>query len=313
MRFGYYLPTRGPLGNPDDITAIVHRGEVLGYATIVIGDHIVFPIRVDSRYPYTLDGGFRGQGEALEQLSLLAFLAGITVTSRLVTSVLILPHRNPLVTAKMLATIDVLSKGRVTVGVGVGWMREELAALHAPDFDRRGAVSNEYLEIFKKCWTQDPVSHEGEFYAFPALHCLPHPVQKPHPPIWIGGHSRPALRRVARYGDGWQPVGATAASPLPPAEFKGLLDELKRLTEAEGRDFDALTICLKAPSYDPGVVPKGHTRMLFTGEAGRVAEDLRAYEALGVDEVIFDFRAPPVSKTLEHMERFMKEVAPLVG
>lgn len=312
MRYGFYLPTRGPLGEPDAISKIVHAGEEMGFATIVIGDHIVFPVTVESKYPYTVGGGFPGQGDALEQLTLMSFIAGQTKTSRLVTSVMILPHRNPLVTAKMLATIDVLSKGRVTVGVGVGWMREEFEALHAPDFDKRGASSNEYLEIFKKCWTQDPVSHDGEFYSFKELRCVPHPVQKPHPPIWIGGHSKPALRRVAKYGDGWQPVGATSASPLLPDEFQGMLDDLKRLTEAEGRDYDDIEICFKAPSYDPGLVPEGHERLLFTGEPERIAEDLRTYKAMGVAEVIFDYRSPPVSKTLENMEHFMKEVAPLV-
>jgi len=313
MKYGFYLPTRGPLGDPDAIEEIVRQGEAMGFATIVIGDHIVFPVTVDSQYPYTVGGGFPGQGDALEQLSLMAFIAGISNSARLVTSVMILPHRNPLVTAKMLATIDVLSKGRVTVGVGVGWMREEFEALGAPDFDRRGASSNEYLEIFKKCWTQDPVSHEGEFYSFKELRCVPHPVQKPHPPIWVGGHSRPALRRTAKYGDGWQPVGATSASPLHPPEFKQKLDELRAMTEAEGRSYDELTISFKAPSYDPGMVPEGDDRLLFTGTPERVAEDLRAYKDLGVHEVIFDFRAPPVSQTIENMDQFMKEVVPLVG
>ncbi len=312
MRYGFYLPTRGPLGNSDDITEIAGAGERLGYATIVIGDHIVFPVQVASPYPYTVDGGFPGMGDAMEQLTLMSFIAGITTTSRLVTSVMILPHRNPLATAKILATIDVLSKGRVTVGVGVGWMREEFEALGAPDFDKRGAASNEYLEIFKKCWTQDPVSHDGEFYSFKELRCMPHPVQDPHPPIWIGGHSRAALRRVAKYGDGWHPVGATSASPLPPAEFQVLLDTLKGMMEAEGRDYDELTISFKAPSYDPGRLPEGHDRLLFTGEPGRIAEDIRAYKAMGVHEVIFDFRAPPAAKTVENMEHFMAEVVPLV-
>ena len=312
MRYGFYLPTRGPLGNADDITEIALGGERLGYATIVIGDHIVFPVTVASPYPYTVDGGFPGVGDAMEQLTLMSFVAGITKSTRLVTSVMILPHRNPLVTAKVLATIDVLSKGRVTVGVGVGWMREEFEALSAPDFDKRGASSNEYLEIFKKCWTQDPVSHEGEFYSFKELRCVPHPVQKPHPPIWIGGHSKAALQRVAKYADGWHPVGATSASPLPPEEFQGLLDQLKRMTEAEGRDFDELTISLKAPSYDPGKVPEGHDRLLFTGEPARIAEDIRAYKAMGVHEVVFDFRTPPAANTVEKMEHFMKEVVPLV-
>ena len=134
---------------------------------------------------------------------------------------------------------------------------------------------------------------------------MPHPIQKPHPPIWIGGHSRPSLRRVARFGDGWQPVGATAASPLPPTEFRALLDELKRRTEAERRDYESLTIAFKAPSYDSGRLPQGHDRLLFTGEPGQIAEDIRAYQALGVEEVSFDFRSPPVSRSLERMHYFM--------
>ena len=312
MRYGFYLPTRGPLGNPDDIRAIAKAGENLGYFTIVFGDHIVFPVEISSSYPYTVDGGFPGVGDALEQLNLMSFVAGITETVRLVNSVMILPHRNPLATAKMLATIDVLSKGRLTVGVGVGWMREEFEALSAPDFDKRGAASIEYLEIFKKCWTQDPVSHDGEFYSFKELRCMPHPVQDPHPPIWIGGHSSAALRRVSKYADGWHPVGATSASPLPPEEFRTLLDRLKALMEVEGRDYDDLTISFKAPSYDSGLVPEGHGRLLFTGSSERIAQDIRDYQAMGVHEVVFDFRTPPVSKTIENMTHFMKEVAPLV-
>ena len=313
MRYGFYLPTRGPLGNPDDISAIAKTGERLGFSSIVFGDHIVFPVEISSPYPYTVDGGFPGVGDALEQLNLMSFIAGITKTVRLVNSVMILPHRNPLATAKMLATIDVLSKGRLTVGVGVGWMREEFEALSAPDFDKRGAASNEFLEIFKKCWTQDPVSHDGEFYSFKELRCMPHPVQNPHPPIWVGGHSKAALRRVAKYADGWHPVGATSASPLPPEEFRLLLEALKVMMKSERRNYYDLTISLKAPSYDPGLVPVGHSRLLFSGAPERIAQDISDYQAMGVHEVIFDFRTPPASRTIENMAYFMKEVAPLVS
>ena len=313
MRYGFYLPTRGPLGNPDDISAIAKTGERLGFSSIVFGDHIVFPVEISSPYPYTVDGGFPGVGDALEQLNLMSFIAGITETVRLVNSVMILPHRNPLATAKMLATIDVLSKGRLTVGVGVGWMREEFEALSAPDFDKRGAASNEFLEIFKKCWTQDPVSHDGEFYSFKELRCMPHPVQEPHPPIWVGGHSKAALRRVAKYADGWHPVGATSASPLPPEEFRLLLEALKVMMKSERRNYDDLTISLKAPSYDPGLVPVGHSRLLFSGAPELIAQDISDYQAMGVHEVIFDFRTPPASRTIENMAYFMKEVAPLVS
>src|SRR5690606_3785202 len=274
----------------------------------MIADHIAFPVEIESKYPYTVDGGFPGHGDALEQLSLMSFIAGSTEKLRLVTSVMILPHRNPVFTAKALATIDVLSEGRVTVGVGVGWLREEFEALAAPEFDRRGAVSNEYIEIFRKLWTESPAEHSGEFYRFKALRCEPHPIQKPHPPIWIGGHSRPALRRTAKYGDGWHPVGATAAAPLGPDEFRGLLDQLKRLTEAEGRNYEDITISFKAPIYDPGVAVAGAERRPFTGAPDQILSDIRQYEELGVSELIFDFRRPDLTESLEQMERFSKEI-----
>jgi probable F420-dependent oxidoreductase len=309
MRYGFYLPTRGQTAAPEALETLIARAEALGFSSVVIADHIVFPVTIKSKYPYTVSGAFPGQGDALEQLSLMAFVAGKSQTLRLISSVMILPHRNPVVTAKMLATIDVLSRGRVTVGVGVGWLREEFEALGAPDFDRRGAVSDEYLRIFKALWTQEPASYHGEFYRFDSIRCLPHPVQKPHPPIWIGGHSKAALRRVARLGDGWHPVGANPAAPLRPPEMRALLDELARLTEAEGRDPSKLTISYKAPVYDPGQgVDGGAERRPFSGSQQAIADDIGTFAGLGVSELIFDFRSESLAESLERMERF----APLI-
>ena len=311
MRYGFYLPTRGPLTNRGDLARFVRSGEAAGFHSVMIADHIAIPVESHSTYPYTIDGAFLSKGDALEQLALMAFVAGMTERLRIVSSVMIVPHRNPVFTAKALATIDVLSEGRVTVGVGVGWFREEFEALRAPDFERRGAATNEYLEIFKKLWTRSPVAHEGEFYRFEALRCEPLPIQKPHPPIWIGGHSRPALRRAARYGDGWHPVGAIAASPLPPEEMRQKLDELKRLTEAEGRDFGTLTISFKAPLYEPSLMVVDGKRRRFTGSAEQVADDIRDYGALGISELIFDFRGDTIDASMEGMDRFAREVMPL--
>ena len=309
MRYGFYLPTRGQTASPEALETLLARGEALGFSSVVIADHIVFPVTIKSKYPYTVSGAFPGQGDALEQLSLMAFVAGKSSTLRLISSVMILPHRNPVVTAKMLATIDVLSRGRVTVGVGVGWLREEFEALGAPDFDRRGAVSDEYLRIFKALWTQEPVSYHGEFYRFDSIRCLPHPVQKPHPPIWIGGHSKAALRRVARLGDGWHPVGANPAAPLRPPEMRALLDELARLTEAEGRDPSTLTISYKAPIYDAGQgVDGGAERRPFSGNQQAIADDIGTFAGLGVSELIFDFRSESLAESLDRMARF----APLI-
>ena len=309
MRYGFYMPTRGATAEPDALETLVTRGEALGFSSTMIADHVVFPTTITSKYPYTADGRFPGHGDALEQLSLMAFVAAKTTRLRLVTSVMILPYRNPVFTAKSLATIDVLSRGRVTVGVGVGWLEEEFQALGAADFKRRGAVSDEYIRIFKTLWTTSPASFLGEFYRFDQLQCLPHPVQKPHPPIWIGGHSKAALRRVARLGDGWHPVGANPAVPLGPSELQALLDEVYRLTEAEGRDPKTLTISYKAPVYDVGKpLAPGVARRPFTGAADQIRDDVATFARLGVSELIFDFRSESQSESLDRMERFAQSI-----
>jgi probable F420-dependent oxidoreductase len=309
MRYGFYCPTRGGCATAEAIEKILARGEALGYSSTMIADHLVFPTEINSRYPYTVSGDFPGGGDALDQLSLLAFAAGRTRELRLVTSVMILPYRNPVVTAKMLATIDVLSRGRVTVGVGVGWLREEFESLGAPDFDRRGSVSDEWIRIFKTLWTRSPAAFEGQFYRFAPLKCLPQPLQKPHPPIWIGGHSPAALRRAARLGDGWHPVGGIAAVPLRPPEMRASLDRLYRLTEGEGRDPSKLTISFKTPIYDTEIKdPDG--RRSFSGTPEQILEDVDTYARLGVSELIFDCRTERLDESLERLERFAILVRP---
>src|SRR5499426_44448 len=308
MRYGFYLPTRGQTASPEALETLVQRGESLGFASVMIADHLVFPVTIKSRYPYTVSGDFPGQGDVLDQLSLMAFVAAKTRRLRLVTSVMILPYRNPVLTAKALATIDVLSLGRLTVGVGVGWLREEFEALASPDFTRRGAVTDEYLAIYKALWTTSPVSFSGQFYRFAELRCEPLPVQKPHPPIWVGGHSPAAIRRAARLGDGWHPVGANAAVPLRPAELKASLDDLFRRAEAAGRDPKAITISFKAPIYDTSVVPAGGDRRPFSGSTEQIAGDIAAYADLGVSELIFDFRSENMAVSLDRMERFAATV-----
>ena len=307
MRFGFYLPTRGKTCTPEALTTIVQHAEKSGFLSTMVGDHLVFPVTVNSTYPYTASGVFPGGGEAMEQLSTIAFLAAKTTTLRLVTSVLIVPQRNPVATAKVLSTIDVLSGGRLTLGIGVGWMREEFEALDSQDFDRRGAVTDEYVKIFKALWTGEAVSFAGRFYRFDAVRCLPRPVQAPHIPIWIGGSTKAALRRTASYGDGWHPVGANPAVPLPPDELIRSRDELFRQTEANGRDPKKITISYKVPVSDPALVAfyaKNGEKPPFSGTLEEIVEDTARYAKLGVSELIFDFRSENLAESLERMERF---------
>ena len=308
MRYGFYLPTRGPLANRRDLAAILEAAERLGFSSVVVADHIILPTKIESAYPYTVAGNFVSESECFEQLAMMSFVAGRTEKLRIVSSVMIVPHRNPVFTAKSLATIDVLSGGRVAVGIGVGWLAEEFKALGAADFKQRGAVTDEYVDIFRKLWTGKPVSYNGRFYSFDEVVCHPRPLQPAGLPIWIGGHSGPALRRVARLGDGWHPVGATAASPLPPEEMRQKLGQIEKMMQSLGRDFSKLEICYKAPVYDGGIPPKGEARRLFTGGAAAALEDIATFAGLGVHELIFDFRTPTLNECLDRMHKFSEDI-----
>ena len=308
MRYGFYLPTRGPLANRRDLSTILETAERLGFASTMIADHVILPTKIESAYPYTVKGNFVSESECFEQLTMMSFVAGRTEKLRIVSSVMIVPHRNPVFNAKALATIDVLSGGRLTVGIGVGWLAEEFKALDTADFKDRGAVTDEYIDIFKKLWTGKPVAYQGKFYSFDEVICHPKPIQNPGPPIWIGGHSAPALRRVARFGDGWHPVGATAASPLPPEEMRMHLATIERMMQAEGRDFSKLQVSYKAPIYDGGVPPKGEARRLFTGGKDAALEDIATFAKLGVHELVFDFRAGSLNECLDRMQQFATDV-----
>ena len=180
-----------------------------------VNDHIVIPRDIASRYPYSEEGDWAGGrfGEAMDILAMLSFLASATSTVRLLTSVMVVPYRQPVLTAKMIATIDKLSNGRVTIGCGAGWMEEEFIAVGAPPFSERGKSTDEYLEIFREIWTKETPEYNGAYARFSNIVSEPQPQQSPLP-ILIGGESRPALRRAAKYGEGWYPIGYNPRFPL---------------------------------------------------------------------------------------------------
>ena len=309
MEFGFYLPSSGPTARPGPLAEIARRGDRLGFHSMVAGDHILVPRSVDSPYPYTVSGEFSGapSGEYFEQLTVLTYLAGITENIRLVPSVMIVPYRNPLLAAKILATIDVLSNGRLTLGVGVGWMEEEFLALNAPPFAERGAVTNEYLQAFKELWTSDNPTFDGKYYQFSDINFLPKPVQKPHPPIWVGGQSRRAIRRAAELGNGWHPVGAIPAAPMEPEDLAQNLVHLRRYAEEVGRDPAKLDVAMKAPLYDPDVAGSDGRRR-FSGEPEQVLQDIQTYADIGVTHIIFDIRSEDFNQTTDRMTWFGEDI-----
>jgi probable F420-dependent oxidoreductase len=309
MKFGFYLPNHGPTARPEPLAAIARKGDELGFYCMVAGDHILVPENIESPYPYTVGGEFPGgaSGEYFEQLTLLTYLAGVTRQIRLVPSVMIVPHRPPLLAAKVLATLDVLSQGRLTLGVGVGWMEEEFRALGAPPFAERGAVTDEYLQAFKELWTSDNPSFQGKYCQFSNLKFLPRPVQQPHPPIWVGGHSRPAIRRAARLGNGWHPVGAIPATPLEPEELAQSVALLHRYAQGAGRDPAELDVSMKAPLYDAGP-GSGGPRRRFSGSTDQILQDVQTYAEVGVTHLIFDIRGADLSQALERLEWFARDI-----
>ena len=252
MQFGFGAPVSGPLSMPDNLARIAVEGEAMGYDYATISDHVVIPRDIEARYPYSDTGEFpsRARGDRHEQLAAVAFIAGKTSRLRLVTSVTVVPHRPAVLQAKMLATIDVLSNGRLTFGIGAGWMQEEFATLGVPPFPERGAVTDEYLDAFVELWTKDDPRYEGRHVKFANVWFEPKPVQKPHPPIWVGGESGPALRRTARIGDAWYPIGTNPQHRLDSMKrFQGGVDRLRRLTREAGRDPAKMGVAYRITSW----------------------------------------------------------------
>ena len=311
MEYGFYLPNSGAGAEPDALADIAKLGDRLGFYCMVMPDHILQPNQINSTYPYSLTGdilaaGQSGDGEWPEQITTLAYLAGVTERIRLVTSVMIIPYRNPILTAKMLSTLDMLSKGRLILGAGVGWMEEEFELLDAPPFAERGAVTNEYLQAFIELWTKDDPKFEGKYVNFSDITFLPKPVQKPYPPIWIGGQSKPAIRRAAQIGDCWHPVGAIPAAPLEPEELAENLVLLHQYAEKAGRDPATIQVSVKAPLYDAG--DSSGPRRRFSGSSDEVRQDIQTYSDVGVTHLIFDFRTGDPKQTEDRMARFSEEV-----
>jgi probable F420-dependent oxidoreductase len=313
MDFGFNLPTRGPLAGRESILALAKRGEELGYMYLALPDHIVIPRAIDSPYPYsaTRKMGAVGEGDCLEQLTVMSFLAAATSKIRLLSSVMVVPHRPPVFTAKALATLDVLSQGRVTVGIGAGWMEEEFRAIGALPFAERGKVTDEYLRVFKTMWTEDDPWFEGKYVQFDHVSFLPKPVQKPHPPIWVGGESPPALRRTVALGDAWFPIGSNPEFPLNTAErFSQGVARLHEEARRAGRDPATITLAYWASWYKEGqtLTLDNGERQVFTGSDADVIQDIAAFRALGVRHLLFSFARPTLAESISAMERFSDKV-----
>ncbi|MFN0025863.1 MAG: LLM class F420-dependent oxidoreductase [Acidimicrobiales bacterium] len=319
MEFGFSAPFRGPLATPGAIRTIAEAAERLGYGVLSVSDHLLVPRRVSPHYPYSDSGEFAwsadGSTDCMEQFTLLSWLAAVTERVRLLTSVIVVPHRNPVFMAKSLATTDVLSEGRVIVGIGAGWMREEFEGLNLPDFNARGRVTDEYVTIMKKLWTHHWASHDGEFFRFADIAADPKPLQQPHPPIWVGGESMAALRRTVALADGWYPFGTNPKFRMDRVDaFVARRDKLFELAEAAGRDPATITLTYNCAFHSETQRERiDGGRLAFTGSAEQRAQDIREFAAAGVSTLMVNVTATELPAMLDRMEAFAADVMPLLA
>jgi len=312
MHIGFNAPTTGALIEPDSLRRIITEGEALGFHYVTVSDHIMVPRNLESKYPYTDSGEFPAGTAAawLEQLTTTAYIAALTTKLRFVMSVMVVPHRPAVLTAKMLSTIDYLSKGRLTLGIGVGWCREEFEAIAAAPFDDRGHVTDEWMAACKELWSKDAPQFDGKYVRFSDVVFTPKPVQQPIP-IWVGGESAPALRRIMRYADCWYPVGTNPQFPMNTvSRFKAGLGRFRGFAERGNRDPATLKVALRVligPSSRPRRTIDGEGEM-FTGGASDYVGDIKALEELGVSAVDVRLFATTLDGTIGNMRRFRDEV-----
>ena len=286
MKLGLFPLLSAPIATPEYIATVARAADELGFNSIWAPEHVVLFAEHESRYPYSENGqiGVPANAGILDPFGVLTFIAAATKNIRIGTGIALVPQRNPVYTAKAAATLDWLSNGRFDFGIGIGWLKEEFEVLQVP-WARRAQRTAEYVEVMKRLWTQEESSYEGEFYSLKPTWQYPKPVQQPHPPLYFGGETDAALKRVATIGNGWFGYNHDPASA---AERLAVLD---RLLEEQGRSRKDLHIII-APTGRP---------------TPEIVED---FASLGVDELVLRAATRRAEDAVERMEGLANELMP---
>jgi probable F420-dependent oxidoreductase len=299
MRIGVSLPNVGLDHGKETLLPVAEAAERLGFDSVWAAHHVVLPYERDSRYPYQRSGTEVAMSPGMQWLDpivTLSAIAAVTERVRLGTSVFVLPYRDPVTLAAELAALDVLSEGRLVLGVGVGWMREEFEAIGVPATER-GARTDEHLQVMKTLWSEDPASFEGRFTRFDNVVLATTPRSEGGPPIWIGGNTDAALRRALRFGSGWH------GFEVFPEEIAELRERLARFAAETGRDPAELELSVARGLMPPGLEQESFIpeRRMLGGSAGAVVDELGRYADEGVEMVLIQVSllAPLVPDALE--------------
>ena len=300
MKIGFGLPNIGPLGSAENVARVAERAEALAYDSLWTIERVLWPVRPQTPYPVTPDGSLpEGYKYSLDPLDTLTFAAACTRKIALGTSVLDIPYYNPVMLARRLTTIDILSGGRLRVGLGLGWSKDEMDAAGA-NMKHRGAMADEFLQVLKAIWTTNPAKFEGKFYRLPESFINFKPVQKPHPPIYMAAFAPAALKRLATVADGWNPVA------IPIAGMEQMFGAVKQMAKEAGRDPSKMAMVVRANLHITDE-PLSADRSIFTGTMDQIRKDAQACAQIGAHELIYDVtferRAQNIQGWLELMEK----------
>ena len=301
VKYSFRLPNADYLGFPATTQAIVEtacKAEELGFDALFVNDHVI------------VDDSPRSEPwrNVYDPLMVLSYVAAKTSSIRLGTSVLIMPYRNPIVTAKMVATLDQMSGGRAIAGVGAGWSEAEYDALGVP-YHERGARTNEYLRLWKECWKPGPTTFHGRFHSFDTMHVNPKPLQQPHPPIWIGGSGHASLRRAARFAEVWQPTPTALPDLISNQAY------LRNISAEMGKEVPRTRMSFRVNfSNITGSSGAGSNRPTGQGTPGEVASDLKRYrQEAGLEEFQMNFNGcGSLQQLLDSMDVLIQDVIPKV-
>jgi probable F420-dependent oxidoreductase len=285
------------------VAEVAQRAEALAYDSLWTIERLLWPVKPQTPYPATPDGLLPEPYKyILDPLDTLTFAAAHTKNITLGTSVLDIPYHNPVTLGRRLTTIDFLSNGRLRVGLGLGWSKDEMDATGA-DMRRRGAMADEFLQVLKAIWTTNPVEFHGKFYQIPKSYINRKPVQKPYPPIYLAAFAPAAMKRLATAADGWNPVA------IPVDGMAQMFAAVKQMAKEAGRDPSSLVMVVRA-NLEITNKPPGDKRMIFTGTIEQIEEDIAGCKRIGAHELFFDptFQAQSLEEWLALMERLRKLV-----
>jgi len=290
MKFGVTVPNYGKYAAKTEIVKMAQTAEELGFDSIWVSDHVIIP-ETHKGFGYVFYDPF----------ITLSYIAAKTRKIKLGTSVIVLPYRNPVVMAKMISTLDNLSEGRIILGVGTGWLKEEFDALGI-SYEKRGEVTDEMLKVLKILWTEHNPSFKGKHYNFSNIKFLPKPVQKPHPALLVGGGTKKAIERSVEYGQGWQPVGLT------PKELEEKMSYLTSLLENHNKPDFEVSLRRTVEITDKNLSEEE----ILRGSAKKTVSGIKAYKDIGVDHLLLHFLSGTSEGVLKSMKIFSQEIKPLI-